>query len=63
MDKLDGPPTLASHTVRERQEYPQWIKVHSSQKMATVGSVPYKSGEPGGTVTAVQNGIKESDTS
>ena len=32
--------------MREGQEYPQCIKVHSSQKVATVGSVPYKSGEP-----------------
>ena len=41
VDKLAGPPTLASHTVKERQ----WIQVHSSQKAATVESVPYKSGE------------------
>ena len=46
VEKLAGPPTLASHTVRERQEYLQWIQVHSSQKVAAVGSVPYKSGEP-----------------
>ena len=45
VDMLASPPTLASHTVRERQEYPRWIKVHSSQKSATVGSVPYKSRE------------------
>ena len=32
--------------VREDQEYPQCIKVQSSQKTATVGSVSYKSGEP-----------------
>ena len=43
---MAGPPTPASHTVREGQEYPQWIKVHSSQKAAAVGSVPYKSGGP-----------------
>ena len=46
VDKLASPPTLASHTVKERQEYLQWIQVHSSQKVATVGSIPYKSGEP-----------------
>ena len=46
VDKLASPPTLASHMVRERQEYLQSIQVHSSQKMATVGSVPYTSGEP-----------------
>ena len=46
MDKLAGPPTPANHMAREGQEYLQWIKVHSSQKVAAVGSVPYKSGEP-----------------
>ena len=46
VDTLGGPPTLASHMVREGQEYLQWIKVHSSQKVTPVGSVPYKSGEP-----------------
>ena len=46
VDKLAGPPTLASGMVREGQEYMQWIKVHSSQKAAAVGSVPYKSGGP-----------------
>ena len=46
VDKLAGPPTLASHTVREGQGYLQWIKVHSSQKVAAVGSLPYKSREP-----------------
>ena len=45
VDKLASPPTLASCTVRARQEYLQWIRVHSSQKAAIVGSVPYKSGE------------------
>ena len=45
VDKLAGPPTLAICMVRG-QEYLQWIKVHSSQKAATVGSVPYKSGGP-----------------
>ena len=25
----------------EGKEYPKWIKVHSSQKSATVGSIPY----------------------
>ena len=45
VDKLANPPTLASHTVKERQEYPQWIQVNSSQKAAAVESVPYKSGE------------------
>ena len=46
VDKLASPPTLASQTVRKRQEYLQWIQVHSPQKVATVGSVPYKSAEP-----------------
>ena len=46
VDKLASPLTLASHMVKERQEYLQWIQAHSSQKVATVGSVPYKSGEP-----------------
>ena len=32
VDKLAGPPTPSGHTVRERQEYLQWIRVHSSQK-------------------------------
>ena len=45
VDKLTNPPTLASHRVKERQEYLQLIQVHSSQKAATVGSVPYKSEE------------------
>ena len=39
VDKLAGPPTPASLTVKEKQEYLQWIQV------ATVGGVPYKSGE------------------
>ena len=30
MDKLACTPTLASHMVKERQEYLQWVKVHSS---------------------------------
>ena len=46
VDKLASPPTPASHTLKERQEYPQWIQFHSSQKAATVGSVAYKPGEP-----------------
>ena len=46
VDKLAGPPTPASHMVKESQEHLQWIQVHSSQKAATVGSVPYKSWEP-----------------
>ena len=47
VDKLAGPPTPASHMVRERQEYSQCIKVHSSQKVAAVWGAPCKSGEPG----------------
>ena len=46
VDKLAGLPTPTSHMVRERQEYPQWIKVHSSLKVAAVGGTPSKSGEP-----------------
>ena len=46
VDKLAGPPTLSGHMVKERQKYPQWIKVHSSKKVATVGVAPYKSREP-----------------
>ena len=46
VDKLACPPTLPSHMVKEIQEYLQWIQVYSSQKASTVGSVPYKSGEP-----------------
>ena len=46
VDKLAGPSTLASSTVSKGQEFPKWIKVHSSQKAAAVGSVPYKSREP-----------------
>ena len=46
MDNVAGPLTPASCMVREGQEYPQWIKDNSSQKVATVGSVPYKFGEP-----------------
>ena len=45
VDKLAGPPTPATYIVKERQEYPQWIQVHSYQKAATVGSAPYKSGD------------------
>ena len=45
VDKLAGPPTLASHTAKERQEHLQWVKIHSSQKAAAVGSAPYKHGE------------------
>ena len=47
VDKLASPPTQAGCMVKARQEYPQWIKVHSSQKAAAVGGAPYKSGEPG----------------
>ena len=32
VDKLADPPTLASHMVKQRQEYPQWMQVHSSPK-------------------------------
>ena len=39
VDKLASPLTLASHLVKEKQEYPQWIQA------ATGGSVPYKSEE------------------
>ena len=46
VDRVAGPPTLACHTIREGQEYLQWIKVHSSQKVAAVGSVPYQSRGP-----------------
>ena len=45
VDKLTDPPSLASHEVKERQEYLQWIQVHSSQKVVTVGNVSNKSGE------------------
>ena len=45
VDKLAGPPTPAGHMVRKRQEYPQWIKVHSSQKAAAVGGTSSKSRE------------------
>ena len=45
VDTLASLPTLASCMVRERQEYQQWIQVHSSHMVAAVGSVPYKSGE------------------
>ena len=57
VDKWASPPTLASSTVREGQEYLQWIKVHSSQKAATNPE------DPSSTVTIVQRGIKEYDTS
>ena len=30
VDKLASPPTPASCTVKERREYLQWVKVHSS---------------------------------
>ena len=63
VDKLAGPPNPASHRVRERQQYPQWIKVHSSLKVATVGGNPLNPDNLGGTATAVQSGVKESDTS
>ena len=46
VDKLASPPTPASCTAKERQEYLQWVKVHSSQKAVTVASAPYKHGEP-----------------
>ena len=46
VDKLACPPTLASSTVGEGQEYLKWLKVHSSQKVTAVGSVPYKPREP-----------------
>ena len=36
VDKLADPPTLATHTVKERQEYLQWIQVYSSQKERTL---------------------------
>ena len=45
VDKSTGPPTLASHDcMPEGQEYLQWVKVHSSQKVATVGVYSYQSG-------------------
>ena len=46
VDKLAGPTPLACSMVSKGQEYPQWIKVHSSQKVTAVGSVPYKPREP-----------------
>ena len=46
VDKLAGPPTLANSMVSKGQEYLKWVKVHSSQKVAAVGSVSYKPGEP-----------------
>ena len=46
MDNLVHPPILANRTDCEGQECPKWVKVHSSQKVAAVGSVPYKPGEP-----------------
>ena len=45
LDELASPSTLANSMVSEGQEYLKWIKVHSSQKVAAVGSVPYKSTE------------------
>ena len=42
VDKSASPPTLANSTVSKGQEYLEWVKVHSSQKVATVGSVSYK---------------------
>ena len=62
-DNLAGPPTLASHTIKERHEYPQWIQVHSSQKVVAVGSVPYNPEKPSSAITAVQSGVKESNSS
>ena len=47
VDKLASPSTPASHTVRERQKYPQGIKVHSSRKATAVGSTPFQSEKPG----------------
>ena len=46
VDNLASPPTLASIAVSKGQEYLQWIKVLSSQKVAAVGRVPYKPREP-----------------
>ena len=46
VDTLAGPPTVANSMVSEGQEYPKWVKVHSSQKAAAVESVSYKPGEP-----------------
>ena len=42
VDKLADPSTLANSTESEGEEYPKWIKVHSSQKVAAVGSVSCK---------------------
>ena len=47
VDKMAGSPSLAGQMGREKQDYPQWVQVHPSQKVATVGSAPSKCGEPG----------------
>ena len=46
VDKSANPPTLVNSIESEGQEYPKWVKVHSSQKAAAVGSAPYKHGKP-----------------
>ena len=46
VDKLANPPTLANSMESEGQEYPTWVKVLSSQKAATIGSVPYTHRQP-----------------
>ena len=54
VDKLASPPTPASHTIKERQEYLWLVKVHSSQKTAAVGSAPDKHREPGQHLSSKQ---------
>ena len=44
-DQLTDPPTPASSMGNEGKEYPEWKKVHSFHKVATVGSIPYNPGE------------------
>ena len=45
VDQLANPPTPASSMGNEGKEYPKWIKVHSSHKVATVGSILCNPGE------------------
>ena len=63
VDKLASPLTLANSMLSKGQEYPKWVKVHSSQKAATVGSYPTNLGNPSSTTTVVPSGIKEPNTS
>ena len=58
LDELADPPTLANSTESKGLEYPKWVMVHSSQKVATVEVYPTNPENLGSAATIVPSSAK-----